>query len=139
MARFPQSNKTTQSVDVLIKKSKSRLGNLLEHAADLQKIETLLASFLSPELAAHFQVAATRKNRLILVAPGASWATRLRMESPRLLNALHKQGAGHIEYIDIRVAPLARQSVSTRSKRPLSSAAKQALGQMAQKLEDSVK
>jgi len=95
------------------------------------QLETLLTGLLDPDLAAQFQVAAARKNRLILISPSASWATRLRMQAPRLISSLHAAGLQHIEYIDIRVAPLVTLSTGTRSKRPLSAAAKQALGHMA--------
>jgi hypothetical protein len=53
------------------------------------------------------------------------------MQAPRLISSLHAAGVKHVEYIDIRVAPLVKLSAGTRSKRPLSAAAKQALGHMA--------
>ena len=109
----------------------SSLSNLLDRASYLMQLEALLTGLLDSDLAAQFQVAAARKNRLILISPNASWATRLRMQAPRLISSLHAAGARQIEHIDIRVAPLARQAVGTRSKKPLSAAAKQALGHMA--------
>lgn len=109
----------------------SSLSNLLDRASYLMQLEALLTGLLDSDLAAQFQVAAARKNRLILISPNASWATRLRMQAPRLISSLHAAGARQIEHIDIRVAPLARQAVGTRSKKPLSTAAKQALGHMA--------
>ncbi len=120
-----------QRVSELLNDPDSSLGNLLERAGYLMQLETLLTGLLDSDLAAQFQVAAARKNRLILISPSASWATRLRMQAPRLISSLHAAGARHIEHIDIRVAPLARQGVGTRSKKPLSAAAKQALGHMA--------
>ncbi len=131
MTRLPQSGKTTQRVGEVLDDPDSSLSNLLERASYLMQLETLLTGLLDPDLAAQFQVAAARKNRLILISPSASWATRLRMQAPRLISSLHAAGLRHIEYIDIRVAPLVKLSTSTRSKRPLSAAAKQALGHMA--------
>ncbi len=131
MARLPHSGKTTQRVCEVLKDPDSGLSNLLERASYLMQLETLLTGLLDTDLAAQFQVAAARKNRLILISPSASWAIRLRMQAPRLISSLHAAGVRQIEHIDIRVAPLARQAVATRSKKPLSTAAKQALGHMA--------
>ena len=131
MTRLPQSNKTTQGVAEILNDADSKLNTLLEHAGNLMQLETLLSDLLDSDLAAHFQVAAARKNRLILITPSASWATSLRMQTPRLIQSLHAAGSRQIEYIDIRVAPLAQQPTESRAKKPLSTAAKQALGHMA--------
>ena len=131
MSRLPQSGKTTQRVAEVLNDPDSNLSNLLERAAYLKQLETLLTGLLDPGLAAQFQVAAARKNRLILISPSASWATSLRMQAPRLISSLHAAGVRQIEHIDIRVAPLVNLSAETRAKRPLSAAAKQALGHMA--------
>ena len=131
MARVSKSGKTTQRVGEVLNNSGSGLGSLLERANYLLQLESLLTACLEPGLASHFQVAATRKNRLILISSGASWATRLRMQAPHLITALHKAGVKQIEHIDIRVAPIVRQSTVLRSKKPLSPAANQALSHMA--------
>ena len=131
MSRLPQSGKTTQCIGEVLNDPDSSLSNLLERASYLMQLETLLTGLLDPGLAAQFQVAAARKNRLILISPSASWATRLRMQAPRLISSLHAAGVRQIEYIDIRVAPLPNPPAEKRSKRPLSAAAKQALGHMA--------
>ncbi len=131
MTRIPQSGKTTQRVCEILNDPDSSLGNLLESASYLMQLETLLTGLLDSDLAAQFQVAAARKNRLILISPSASWATRLRMHAPRLISSLHAAGVRQIEHIDIRVAPLARQMLEKRSKKPLSAVAKQAFGHMA--------
>ncbi len=131
MTRLPQSGKTTQAVSEVLNDPDSSLGNLLERASYLMQLETLLTGLLDSDLAAQFQVAAARRNRLILISPSASWATRLRMQAPHLIRSLHAKGIRQIEHIDIRVAPLTRQPTGMRSKKPLSSAAKQALGHMA--------
>jgi hypothetical protein len=131
MTCLPQSGKKTQGVSEILNEPDFSLSNLLERARYLMQLETLLTGLLDSDLAAQFQVAAARKNRLILISPSASWATRLRMQAPRLISSLHAAGARQIEHIDIRVAPLVSLSAGKRSKRPLSAAAKQALGHMA--------
>jgi len=131
MARFPQSGKKTQRVAEVLTDHSSFLGSLLRHASLLMQLEHLLAGFLDPELAAHFQVATIRENRLILISPSASWATLLRMQVPQIVKSLHRAGYPGIDIIDIRVAPLVDQPVEARNRKPLSPAAQQALDQMA--------
>jgi hypothetical protein len=135
MARKPQSGKKTFRVSEVITDHGSSLGVLLQRANMLIQIEHLLAGFLDPELAAHFQVGTIRENRLILISPSASWATMLRMQAAQLIKSLHRAGYTEIEHIDIRVAPLVEQRESSRKRRALSPAAQQALDLMAQ-LED---
>ncbi|MEE8496597.1 MAG: DciA family protein [Xanthomonadales bacterium] len=131
MTRLPRSGKTMQGVAEVLNDPASSLSNILEHARYLMQLETLLTGLLDSDLAAQFQVAAARKNRLILISSNATWATRLRMQAPHLIRSLHAAGVRQIEYIDIRVAPLVNLSAETRSKRTLSAAAKLALGHMA--------
>ena len=131
MARNPQSGKKTFRVSEVIRDHGSSLGTLLRRAGLLTQVEQSLAGFMDPELAAHFQVATIRENRLILISPSASWATLLRMQAAQLIKFLHQTGHTEIEHIDIRVAPLIEQHVLSRKRRELSPAARQALGSMA--------
>ena len=132
MARNPQSGKKTFRVSEVIRDHGSSLGTLLRRAGLLTQVEQSLAGFMDPELAAHFQVATIRENRLILISPSASWATLLRMQAAQLIKSLHRAGYTEIEHIDIRVAPLVEQRESPRKRRALSPAAQQALDLMAQ-------
>jgi hypothetical protein len=137
MARIPQSGKKTFRVSEVITDHGTSLGILLQRANLLIRVEQLLSGFLDPEIAAHFQVAAIRENRLILISPSASWATQLRMQAPQLVNRLSQAGFPEIEHIDIRVAPLAEQHADHKIKRALSPAARQALEAMARIETDS--
>ena len=136
MARHPQTGKKTFRVSEVITDHGTSLGILLRRASMLMQIEHLLAGFLEPGLAAHFQVGTIRENRLILISPSASWATALKMQAPQLIKSLHRAGYTEIEHIDIRVAPLVEQREIPRKRRALSPAAQQALDLMAQ-LEDA--
>ena len=109
MARNPQSGKKIFSISEVFTDTGSSLGILLQRANVLIRIEHLLAGFLDPGLAAHFQVGTIRENRLILISPSASWATTLRMQAAQLIKSLHRAGYTEIEHIDIRVAPLIEQ------------------------------
>ena len=108
------------------------LAALVRHANLLARLESLLAGSCNPDLAAQFQVADLRQDRLILLTPTASWATRLRMEAGQMLQFLHASGYEHLRHIDIRVAPLSRQTITTPVRKPRSAAAELALGLMAQ-------
>ena len=70
MTRFPQSAKTTRRIGEFLSnpdsKSGSRLGDLMHRAAYLIQLESLLSGLVDPDLAAHFQLAAARKNRPIV-------------------------------------------------------------------------
>jgi hypothetical protein len=131
MARIPQSGKKVFRVSDVITDHGTSLGVLFQHANVLMRVERLLSGFLDPEIAAHFQVATIRENRLILISPAANWATQLRMQAPQLIQRLGQAGFPEIKHIDIRVAPLAEQHMEHRKKRALTAAARQALEAMA--------
>ena len=136
MTRFPQSTKSSRPISELMSRPDSSLSKLVKHANYLAQLETVIRGFLSPDMAAQFQVASARKNRLILISPTASWATRLRMHTPQLINSLRAVGFTEVDKIDIRVAPLVHPEPRSRSRRKLSSAAKNALDHMAQLTDD---
>lgn len=130
MARFPQSGPDALRVTEVLSDRDTSLGGLMRHATLLMQLEYRLRTVVDPELAAHFQVAACRNNRLVLITPSASWATRLRMQATALLMSLHQAGYAEIKQIDIRVAPLVVQPAEQRKKKSLSPAARQALDLM---------
>jgi hypothetical protein len=123
MTQFPQSGYPANSVDEILADEDSPFGKSIKRARLLMRLESLLSSLLDPDLSAQFQVAAIERDRLSLVSPSASWATRLRMKSPEMLRHLHKSGYTDIQFIVIRVAPLTRKTVDSRPKRSLSPAA----------------
>jgi hypothetical protein len=135
MARFPQSDKSPVALaDILLGRGKapaSSLGGILQHAGYLAQLQQLLEGALEPALSGHFQVANARQNRLILLAPSAVWATRLRMQAAGILEALQRSGHPEFDEVEVRVAPLTTQQPVERGSKPLSPAAEQALGQMA--------
>ena len=139
MSRYPQSKKSTFQVREVFNTSESGLNNLLRTAGQIERLQSLLHGLVDPDLASQFQVAAVRKNRLILITPTASWATRLRMQAPQIIGSLHQAGVSSVEHIDIRVAPLVEQKREQRKPRALSAAAKQALQYMAQLENDDEK
>jgi hypothetical protein len=137
MARNPQSGKKIFRVSDVITDHGTSLGKLLQRANLLIKVEHIISEYLESAMAEHFQVGTIRQNRLILISPSASWATKLRMEAPGILRSLHSSGYTQIEHVDIRVAPLVEQRETPRKRRTLSPAAQQALEQMARLEADS--
>lgn len=93
------------------------LGSLLGHARVLARVETLLRGFIGAETTTQLQVANLREDRLILITPTATWATRLRLQTPQMLPFLHSSGYPQLRHIDIRVAPIVHQPEQTRLRR----------------------
>ena len=127
MTRRPQSRTNTRRVSDIVSDHGSSLGNLLKRASLLMQVEHRLAGCLDRELSGRFQLASIRTDSAVLVAPSATWATRLRLHTPDLIEILHQAGFPDIERIVVRVAPLADQPREIRRRRHLSSAARQAL------------
>lgn len=130
MARHPQSDPSAAQLSKILSDKHSSLGAVLNRARLLLQLQQLLAGSMEPSLASQFQVANIRQNRLILLAPSASWATRLRMATAELLEALHQAGFTELREIDIRVAPLIESEAAPPAEKPLSAAARQALALM---------
>jgi hypothetical protein len=138
MTRFPQSDNTAVSLSDLLADQGSDLGSLLRRADLLAQLQQLLAGSLDPALAARFQVANIRQSRLVLLAPSAAWATRLRMQAPQLLKALHGAGFPQVERVDVRIdvssglgaAPLAGRPTDKPRSKEMSPAARQAFDRM---------
>jgi len=132
MARSPQSDKPLLQVTDLLSDAQSNpLGGLYRRASTLLQLERLLAGAVEPALAGRFKVASVHTDRVVLLTPGAAWATRLRMQIPQLLDSLHRAGVADVRDIEVRVAPLPVEPTLERRPRPLSAAAEQALGFMA--------
>lgn len=82
---------------------------LLEHARQLQSIDTHLSACLGAEAAAHAQVANRSNGQLVIHADSAAWATRLRYLAPQLLRCLRKTPSlADLQGINIKVSPLAQ-------------------------------
>jgi len=131
MARHPQSARTALRPSEVLSDQGSSLGSLLQRAQSLLRLQRLLAGSVDPSLANRFQVANIQRHRLILLAPTAAWATRLRMQTPQLLESARQAGYAELREVEIRVSPLVEPPAVQRSQRPLSAAAEQALEAMA--------
>ena len=132
MVRTPNHPDAPTRVGEVMSTRDTKLAGLVKYANSLSQLESLLAGIAGPELASQFQVAAIRENRLIIVTPTASWATRLRMHSEALLDGLQDTAYSQLKHIDIRVAPLSREPAPKRLKKNRSPAAELAFKHMSQ-------
>jgi len=120
-----------KSVQALMQNQNPGLGTLLAHARVLNRLDQILTSILDPNLSCHCQVAEFRDHCLVLVCSNATFATRIRMISPQLLESFGEEGDFGIKRMEIRIAPVNRPQPEVRKKRTLSAAAVQALGRFA--------
>jgi hypothetical protein len=110
MVRSPENLHPGAHVDEVIANADAALAVLFQQANLLARAESLLAGHCGPELAAQFQVAAMRQDRLVLLSPTAAWATRLRMQAGHMLLFLQAVGYPHLRHLDIRDAQIAGQA-----------------------------
>ena len=132
---MPNSSKKTggqyKSVQALMQNQNPGLGRLLAHARVLNRLDQILTSVLDPNLSCHCQVAEFKNHRLILACSNATFATRIRMISPQVLDSFREEGDLGIERIEVRIAPVNRPQPEVRKRRTLSPAALKALGRFA--------
>ena len=126
MSESPHLRGISSRVGELIDNPGSNLGALYNHARVLAGLDSLISGFLGPDLATRFQVANLRQDRLILITPSASMATRLRLQASEILGLLHASGFRQVQNLDVQVAPLQKPQPETKIRRQSSSAAQQA-------------
>jgi hypothetical protein len=126
MTRRSQSGKYSRDVSEVLSDRGGSFGSVLNRASRLMRVQKLLLRFVDPELRGQVRVAAIKQGRLVLLTPSAAWATRLRMQAPRLIESLRGAGLAEIRNITVKVAPLPGQPAADRRRKPLSPAAEQA-------------
>jgi len=132
MSESPHSRGIPSWVGELITNPGGNVGAFYDHARVLASLDSLLSGFLSPDLTNRFQVANLRQDRLILITPSASLATRLRMQTSEILSLLHASGFRQVHYLDVHVAPLQKLQTEPKIRRQISSAALEAAERIAQ-------
>ena len=125
-SRSPQSPGTPSRVRELITDPANRLGALYDHARLLARLDSLLSGFFDPALAGQCKVANLREDRLILISPSASCATRIRLQSNAILDFLLESGFPQLREIEIRIAPLQQEKTESKTRRLASPAAQEA-------------
>lgn len=94
----------TKSLSALINKDASILGQVLNKAAYLKQIETLVHTYLPKEICENFRVGNYQDHRLVLITGSASNLTHMRFYEAKLLYQL-QQKIPELKCIDIKVRP----------------------------------
>ncbi len=80
--------KRPQALDKLLNSPNNELEALVTHAKQLRRLQGLYQKSVSGGLAEHCQIANFSNGQLSLSCQSSAWATRVKMDKPRLLQAL---------------------------------------------------
>jgi len=94
----------TKSLSALINKDTSILGQVLNKAAYLKQIETMMRNCLPENLRNNFRVANYQNQKLVLITGRASNLTYMRFHEAKLLYQL-QQKIPELKSIDVKVRP----------------------------------
>jgi len=87
--------------------SKTPAERVLQHGQYLHRIEKLLGSVFDDGLMLQCRVGNVRDGILIIYCNSTAWATRLRYQTSRILNALKEQySIEDIRKIEVRISPV---------------------------------
>lgn len=125
----------TKSLNALINKDTSILGQIFDQATRLKQIETLVLQSLPDEVSSYYRVANFEKGRLLLLTSSAIHLTRFRYLKPQLVAQL-KQKLPSLETIELKIRPEAPQAVAEPKGKRLSSNAKEKLRQLADEVDN---
>ena len=104
-ASTPQPHRLVAELLAETHRPKNALERLVQGASKRESWTEQLRALLNPSIAPHCRVASIDKSRLTIHVDSASWATRLRLELPKIkpgLNAL--QDFAGVDRISIRTA-----------------------------------
>jgi hypothetical protein len=81
----------TQHISSLLLNEQSSLNNLYKKAIFSKKIDLKLKKFIDFDVKDHFQLSNIEKNVVTIVVDSPSWATRLRYNTPKILDIMNNQ------------------------------------------------
>ncbi len=109
---------------------------LLQRGQYLHRLDRLLGKLLDAESRLHCRVGNVRDGVLILYTDSTAWATRLRYQTPALLQQLkQRRGLEGLQQIELRVLPKEKKEVSYQQAK-LSQEASSCLTSCAESVED---
>ena len=97
----------------LLKSSTGSLGRLVANASRLERATCALHAHLTPPLDQHVAVAAVRERDLVVVCDSPAWASRLRYQSPQILNHM-KAALGNPDLTRLELLVRPAESLPTR-------------------------
>lgn len=99
-------NKPRTFPELLAGPEMTNLEQVLDRGRQLYRLGALIKEKLGPELEPHVQIANIRGNMLILMVTSTAWATRLRYQTPELLQRFqHDERLSKIKELQVRVVP----------------------------------
>ncbi|MGH8120618.1 MAG: DciA family protein, partial [Gammaproteobacteria bacterium] len=105
-------------VRTLLRTDSSVLGNLMQHVDFLKGLDQKLVVFLGPTLNQHCTVANYANNTLVLYTDTPSWASRIRYNTPQILQFLQTEcNLVSLKTIRIKVKPVSVQAAQIPDKR----------------------
>lgn len=125
----------TKSLNALISKDTSILGQVLNKATQLKQTEALVHSFLPEELAKLFRVANYQNQKLTLLTASASNLTQMRFFQAQLLYKL-QQHLPDLKGFDIKVRPEPPKVEKVFTKLIISAASQTKLKLLAEDVKD---
>ncbi|NLW03737.1 MAG: DUF721 domain-containing protein [Pseudomonadaceae bacterium] len=125
----------TKSLNALINKDTSILGQVLNKATHLKHIETLLNNSLPEELGGLFRVANYQNQKLTLLTASASNLTRMRFFEAQLLYKLQQQ-LPELKSFEIKVRPSPPEVKKVIRKLTISMASQTKLRLLAEDIND---
>lgn len=125
----------TKSLNALINKDTSILGQVLNKATHLKQIETRLHDCLPEELRGLFRVANYENQKLILLTASASNLTRMRFFQAQILYKL-QQHLPDLKSFEIKVRPEPPQVKKVITKLNISAASQTKLKLLAEEVND---
>jgi hypothetical protein len=125
-------SKSPVAVQALISRADGPLAHLRDQAAELARLDRLLATLLPQPLSLHVRACAVHGDQLVLQADAPVWSTRLRLEQQQLLEQLRSR-PDHAGLASVRVTVAAASQPEERAPRKatLSAAAALTLAQCA--------
>lgn len=124
----------TKSLNALINKDTSILGDIFDQAAKLKHIETLVMQKLPEDSREFYRVGNYQQGRLVLLTSSAIHLTRFRYLKPQLLADLSDALPG-LARIELKIRPQAPEPKPEKKGKPLTDTTRAKLRQLAEEVD----
>gem|GEM_PF-1657871 len=125
----------TKSLNALINKDTSILGDIFDQAAKLKHIETLVLQNLPEDSREYYRVGNYQQGRLVLLTSSAIHLTRFRYLKPQLLADL-SGSLPHLSSIELKIRPQPPEPKPEKKGRPMSSRTREKLRKLAEEVDN---
>ena len=125
----------TKSLNALINKDTSILGDIFDQAAKLKHIETLVLQNLPEDSREHYRVGNYQQGRLVLLTSSAIHLTRFRYLKPQLLADL-RVSLPDLATIELKIRPHPPEPKPEKKGRPISNSTRKKLRELAEEVDN---